>query len=232
MAKTAKNTVEESSNEPKTNPAPAPTQGVPAGIPKPAAKFSLDRFKSKRDPEIAGVETLLTALPCHKIAHANDYVRLHHDVENYWSDELCFVTVPIKGMKDGKLHLISEEIALKYLPSKRVQRMRLALACNADGELFLCQVPTRNLDNKFNAKAQEACELAKEKWLEVVSRKAEGHDDYQITFAKDQDAFTAPDWPKQTSLDELISVTFADRQITEEDHPALLRLIGSKQKIS
>ena len=65
----------------------------------------------------------------------------------------------------------------------------------------------------------------------MVSRKAEGHDDYQINFAKDQDAFTAPDWPTQ-SLDELIEVTFEGRQITEADDPALLRLIGSKQKIS
>ena len=231
MAKVSKKTVEDTSNEPQTNPAPTPTQGEPVGIPKPTAKFSLDRFKSKRDPEISGVETLLTALPCHKIAHANDFVRLHHDVANYWSSEMCFVNVPIKGLKEGKLHLIDEEIAMKYLPSKRIQRFRLALACNAEGNLFLCHVPTRNLDNKFNAKAQEACEVAKEKWLEVVSRKSEGHDDYQINFAQDQDAFTAPDWPTQ-SLDELIFVTFEDRQILSEDHPALLRLIGSKQKIS
>jgi hypothetical protein len=232
MSKTAQTTNESAENLEPTNAEVAPVKPVEApGIPKPEKKSSLDRFKSKRDPEIAGVETLLTALPCHKIAHANDFVRLHPDVANYWSSEFCFVNVPIKGQKDGKLHMIDEELAMGYLPSKRIQRFRLALACDADGRMFLCHVPTRNLDNKFNAKAQEACEEAKTRWLEVVSRKAEGHDDYQINFAKDQDAFTAPDWPTQ-SLDELIEVTFEGRQITEADDPALLRLIGSKQKIS
>ena len=67
-------------------------------IPKPS-KSTLDMFKSTRDPSIAGVETLLTALPHHKMSDAKDWVRLHPDEENYWSAELCFVTVPIKGQK-------------------------------------------------------------------------------------------------------------------------------------
>jgi hypothetical protein len=213
---------------------PAETAPPPAeapGIPKPAAKFSLERFKSKRDPEIAGVEQLLNELPCHRIAQAKDFVRLHWDVANYWSDELCFVTVPIKGANEGHLHLIDEDLAMAYLSANKIQRMRLALACDADGKFFLCQVPTRNLINKFNAKAQEGCEMAKEKWVEVVSLKKEGKEGYKIVPAKDQDAFSEPDWPKQT-LSELIEITFADRYIEEADHPGLRRLLGLKQKLS
>jgi len=37
----------------------------------------LERFKSKRGPNIASVETLLTALPVQKIGEAGDFVRLH-----------------------------------------------------------------------------------------------------------------------------------------------------------
>ena len=59
----------------------------------------LEKFKSKRPPSIAGVETLLTALPVLRIADANDFVRLHPSEEDYWSPELCFVSVPIKGEK-------------------------------------------------------------------------------------------------------------------------------------
>ena len=39
----------------------------------------LDKFKSKRASNIAGVETLLTALPIIKIGDAGDFVRLHPD---------------------------------------------------------------------------------------------------------------------------------------------------------
>ena len=55
-------------------------------------------------------------------------MRLHPDEENYWSDELCFVNVPIKGQKRDTLHLIDEELAMRYLPSGAISRCRLALA--------------------------------------------------------------------------------------------------------
>ena len=35
----------------------------------------------------------------------------------YWSPELCFVNVPIKGQKRDTLHLIDEDLAMRYLPS-------------------------------------------------------------------------------------------------------------------
>jgi hypothetical protein len=85
---------------------PVPTDNVAqAPIAKPSA-FNLDKFKSKRAAAMANVETLLTALPTHNIAQAKDFVRLHPDEINYWSDELCFVNVPIKGQKRDTLHLI------------------------------------------------------------------------------------------------------------------------------
>ncbi len=77
-------------------------------------KFDLNKFKSKRGATIANVETLQGALPHCSIAEANDFVRLHPDEENYWSAELCFVKVPIPGTKRDMLHLIDEDIAIKY----------------------------------------------------------------------------------------------------------------------
>lgn len=65
-------------------------------VPKPG-KFSLNKFKSESEPTLANVETLLTGLPHHSISQAKDYVRLHPNEEEYWSPELCFVNVPIKG---------------------------------------------------------------------------------------------------------------------------------------
>ena len=207
-----------------------PADEVPMSIAKPT-KSQLDMFKSTRDPSIAGVETLLTALPHHKLSEAKDWVRLHPEEEHYWSAELCFVTVPIKGQKRDLLHLINEDLAKRYLPSNQIQRFRLALATKPHDAFFLCHVPSQNLDNIWNETSLRACLQGKVKWVQATSRKGENAEGYQITYARDQDSFPQPSWPKQT-LDELILVTFDGRMIDSDNHPGLLRLIGAKQSLA
>jgi hypothetical protein len=211
-------------------PAETPADEVPMSIAKPT-KSQLDMFKSTRDPSIAGVETLLTALPHHKLSEAKDWGRLHPDEENYWSAELCFVTVPIKGQKRDLQHLINEDLAKRYLPSDRIQRFRLALAAKPHDAFFLCHVPSQNLDNIWNETNLRACLQGKVNWVQATSRKGENAEGYQITYARDQDSFPQPSWPKQ-ALDELILVTFNGRMIDSDNHPGLLRLIGAKQSLA
>jgi hypothetical protein len=83
--------------------AAAAASNEPQTIAKPSG-FSLDKFKSKRASTVANVETLQGALPHSSIAGMKDFIRLHPDEENYWSPELCFVNVPIKGQKGNMLH--------------------------------------------------------------------------------------------------------------------------------
>jgi hypothetical protein len=199
-------------------------------IAQPSA-FNLDKFKSKRPPTVAGVQQLQTALPHHNIAAAKDFVWLHPDEENYWSPELCFVSVPIKGMKRDTLHLIDEDLAMQYVASGKILRFRLALATKPYDIFFLCHVPSQNTDNPWNASNIIACETAKTSWVQVTSRKEEGAEAYKIEHARDADAFPPPNWPQQT-LNELILVTFVGRMIVTETDPALLRLIGAKQVLS
>jgi hypothetical protein len=198
-----------------------------ASIPKPGP-LCLSAFRSTRATTIASVEALQTALPHHKISEARDFVRLHPDKANFWSSELCFVSVPIQGQRRDTLHLIREDLAVQYLPSGRIQRFRLTLATKPHDIFFLCHVPTQNEDNMWNATNLQACEQAKTKWTMVSSRKGEGVEGYKIDFAKDADAFPPPKWPTQ-SLENLILITFTDRMITDEKHPALLRLLGARQ---
>jgi hypothetical protein len=214
----------------ETEPAPVEQPTAELSIAKPGGS-GLERFRSKRGATLNNVETLQAALPHHRIADARDWCRLHPDEASYWSTELCFVDVPIKGQKRDTLHLIDEDIAMKYLPSARIKRFRLALASKPNDVFFLCHVPTRNLDNKWNETALKACERAKELWTQATSRKEEGVDEYKVEFSKDKDAFPEPNWPKQ-SLEDLILITFTNLQIDREDHPALLRLIGAKQSMS
>ena len=193
--------------------------------------FDLDKFKSKRAAAVAGVETLQTALPHHNIAQAKDFVRLHPSEATHWSPELCFVNVPIKGQKRDTLHLIHEELAMRYLPSARILRFRLVLATKPFDVFFLGHVPTRNEDNSWNGSNLQACEQAKTHWTQASSRKEEGVESYKVDVAQDPDAFPEPKWPTQ-SVGDLIGKTFAGRIIETEDHPGLLRLIGAKQSTS
>jgi hypothetical protein len=142
-------------------------------------------------------------MPVHKLSDAKDFVRLHPDEEAYWSPELCFVNVPIKGQKRDTLHLIDEELAMRYLPSGKILRFRLALATKPHDVFFLCEVPTRNEDNKWNADNLLACEKAKTTWIMATSRKEEGVDGYKIDCAKDHDAFPAPKWPRQSLTEQI-----------------------------
>jgi hypothetical protein len=200
-------------------------------IPKPDERSTIEKFRSKRDPSIGTVATLLTALPHHSIAHAHDFVRLHPDREMYWSPELCFVSVPIKGQKNNLLHLIDDEVAARNNLSG-LKRFRLALAAMPGDKFFLCHVPTTNLDNAWNYTAITGCDTAITSWVKVISRKAEGVDGYLIRHAEDPKAFPDPKWPKQ-SLDEILTATFAAAGlgIDNDNHPALLRLLGRTQNL-
>jgi hypothetical protein len=214
--------------KPKLEVVPDEERGNPEpAIAKPGA-FDLNKFKSAPPNTLANVEMLLTALPHHSISQAKDYVRIHPDEARYWSDELSFVNVPVKGAKRDTLHLIVTDLANRYLPSAKVQHFRLALATKPDDVFFLCHVPTRNEDNAWNSSNLLACEQAKKFWTSVTSRKEEGVEAYKVDFARDPDAFADPKWPIQP-LDELIGVTFAGRIIDHSEHAGLLRLLGRRQ---
>jgi hypothetical protein len=187
-------------------------------------KFSLSKFKSSRVATVANVTTLQSALPVHNLAQAKDFVRLH---PTEWTDELCFVNVPIKGAPRDTTHLILENLALEFLPSARIIRHRLALASKPLDRFFLNVVPSLNLDNPWNATNLQACEQAKESWTLATSRKDEGVDGYLIKVAGDSDAFPEPNWPRQ-SIEDLIEIAFGGRMIETADHPGLLRLMGCK----
>jgi hypothetical protein len=204
-ANTAKN------QQPETEPA----AGSVTPIAKPSG-FSLDKFLSKRPANVGGVETLLEALPHYPTPHAKDFVRLHPDERTYWSLELCFVTVPIIGSKKDSTHLIVEDLALKYLSGGKIERRRLALAAKPYDVFFLAHIPTTNNDNPWNMSNLQGCELAKTRWVQLISLKAAGADRYQIDFAKDADAFPEPNWPKQP-LSDLIGAAFSPDRMIDRD---------------
>jgi hypothetical protein len=204
----------------------------PTSIRKPKTS-KLSQFRSANlQPE--KVDTLLTGLPHYSIADAKDWVRLHPDEASYWSEEYCFVNVPVQGQKKDTLHLIGTNLAA-LLPPGRVQKFRLALASKPHDIFFVAHVPTQNLDNEWNRTHLQGCEQAKKLWTMATSQRERGIDGYKIDSSRAEKEgkkpFPDPNWPKAT-LDELIEATFAGRMILEETDPAWLRLVGGAQKLS
>ena len=218
---------EDMKNKPSIVP-PASADNASIQIAKPEESGGLNRFRSTRGSTVAGVETLLTALPHHSISQAKDFVRLHPNEETYWSCEFCFVHVPVKGQKRETLHLIEEPLAMRHLSNGVIQRFRLALATKPHDVFFLCHVPSQNLDNAWNDSNLQGCLQAKTLWTRLLSRRDEGVDGYEIQQARSQKAFHEPNWPTQ-NLEALILATFSGRMIDRDDHPGLLRLIGAEQ---
>ncbi len=212
---------------------PATPPEEPVSIQKPPPESKLARFKSKNlTPE--KVETRLPGLPHYPISDANDWVRLHSNETEYWSDELCFVNIPVPGQKKDTLHLLDSDLA-KELPPKRVLKFRLALGSKPHDNFFFAHVPSQNLDNKWNETNLQGCEQAKRFWTTVTSLRETGVDGYKIDMSaaekKGQKPFPDPNWPKKT-LDELIEETFAGRMILERTDPAWIRLIADVQTLS
>jgi hypothetical protein len=200
--------------------------------PQKEKKFDLNLFKSSRTSS-GTIEKLVPILPVHSMADAKDFCRLHPDEEAYWTTELCFINVPVKGQRKELLHIITEELAVRFLRQGQIIYRRLALATRPFDDFFLATIPNRNLDNEWNATNLLGCEAAKEGWVQLVSRRRNdnqqqgGKEGYERIPAKEIDAFPAPKWLTQ-ALDELIETTFEGRMIVTDDHPGLARVIGRK----
>jgi hypothetical protein len=214
------------------SPSETPQGGGKQSIEKPTGS-GLDRFKSSK-LTVEKVEALITGLPHGSISDAKDWVRLHEDETNYWSDELCFVNVPIPGQKRDTLHLIDVDMAAK-LPPGKVLRHRLALASKPHNIFFLAHVPSQNLDNEWNKTNLQGCELATQFWVSATSLKNTGVEKYKIEISegekKGKKPFPDPKWPQET-LWQLIEATFTGRMISSETDPAWIRLIGDVQTLS
>ena len=82
----------------------------------------MEKFRSQNAPTISGVETLLTALPILKIGEVDDWTRLHPNEDDFWTPEMCFVSVPINGTRKDMLHVIDDDLGVQYLSAKKIKR--------------------------------------------------------------------------------------------------------------
>jgi hypothetical protein len=105
-------------------------------IPKPPkGEDKMSRFKSKNLGR-EKVATQIAGLPHYSVPEAKDWVRLHPDEENFWSDELCFVSIPVPGQKRDMVHLIDSDLA-GDLPSAERKDHEIPLGVSEQTEKHL-----------------------------------------------------------------------------------------------
>lgn len=190
--------------------------------------FDIEAFKSTRLSGQPRIGKLAAALPIYRFGEVKDFWRVHPDPA-YRTDPLCLVNVPIKDGHDT-LHLIRENLADEHLAPSQVTRHCLVLACKPNDVCFFGRVPHENLDNAYNADVVTAIEQARNEWLMLASRRNVGGEGYVISVAMDQDFVDPPNWPTQP-MNALLALAFKGRLIFDEKHPAMLRLLGRKQKL-
>jgi hypothetical protein len=228
-------TLEPETPEPEEPETPAASAEPAITIDKPKKGASISKFKIKNfEPGGTLVETVITALPCFKIADARDWVRVS-PLPHHLSEVVAAINVPIIGQKRDTLHLIMPDL-ISQLDRNDIQYMRLILASKPYDRFCLIQMPAQNLDNVWNRNALAACTMAKAKWVRAVSKKKDGEDGYRIIITKKESdgrgsPFPLPKWPKE-DIDALIEITFEGRTIDTPEHPAWRYLVGDDQIIS
>jgi hypothetical protein len=203
------------------------------GIPKPEA-FDLDEFKSTHSDGMPGVDVKPAALDIQRLGVVGDYFRVSPDEDKHWSQPLCFVLVPVEGVRHGGiLHMITQRLAHQFLKPKQIKRMRLVLATKPEtGSFFLVECPRINMDNQFNRTAADGLVKCKTQWMmpSTLRDKKTGNGRYHFEPAGHQDFVDEPVWLAQT-INELVLITFEGRIIRAADDPALFRLRGMRLPI-
>ncbi len=164
---------------------------------------------------MVGVKKVITTIPVHK-PHKQEFVRIRPE------DDYQFSTAVIEMKEDRETFLVAPEL-WNELPGEIVPKIFLT-GMTRQGVLFLWPIRLPNEDGRhdnWNRSALEAAELAKKKWVKVVSNMSLGG--YEVYEATGE--LPDPEWP-DLSFEEIMKIAFKDRYITGMDHPVIRRLNG------
>ena len=180
------------------------------------ASFDLSSLRMTQDfGSMVGVKKVITTIPVHK-PHKQEFVRIRPE------DDYQFSTAVIEMKEDRETFLVAPEL-WNELPGEIVPKIFLT-GMTRQGVLFLWPIRLPNEDGRhdnWNRSALEAAELAKKKWVKVVSNMSLGG--YEVYEATGE--LPDPEWP-DLSFEEIMKIAFKDRYITGMDHPVIRRLNG------
>lgn len=189
------------------------TQPAPSDIFADLAKIRVDATMSD-GPSVAKV---LANVPVQKPDKAW-FVRTHPDAENYSLDVLV-----LELKQEGEIYLIDPKLRDSLLDERCVSVMRLRLAVNRQGDIFVWPIRLPGVDgtpNSWNKSALEAADLASKSWVRLSANRRVGA--YDIAVAS---IFEDPRWPDKP-FNEVLRIAFKGKVIDDLNHPVLRRLRG------
>lgn len=178
--------------------------------------FDLAELRLTQDfGAMAGVKKLITTIPVRK-PHKQDFVRIRPE------DAYQINTAVIELKEDRETYLVAPDM-WNELPGEVVPKIFLT-GMTRQGVLFLWPIRLPGPDGRhddWNRSALEAAELAKTKWVKVISNMSLGG--YEVFEATGE--LPDPEWP-DLSFEEIVKIAFKDRYIERMDHPVIRRLNG------
>ncbi|MBT5540450.1 MAG: hypothetical protein HOK20_02535, partial [Alphaproteobacteria bacterium] len=172
-------------------------------------EFELEDLSLSQDfGSMVGVKKVVTTVPVRK-PHKQEFVRVRPE------DDFHFSTAVIEIKEDKEIFLVEKKL-WNELTSELIPKVFLT-GITRQGVLFLWPIRLPGPDGKhdnWNRSALEAAELAKKKWVKVVSNMSLGG--YEVFEATGE--LPEPEWP-DLSFEEIIKIAFKDRYIKEMDHP-------------
>jgi hypothetical protein len=146
-------------------------------------------------------------IQCHPDPAMSLAVTIYVDREN--EDEVFFVAPSMRG-------ILAEDL----------KPVLLQLATTRKGVLFIWPLTLPSEENplgrSWHESARKAAEISKGQWVRVFADKSLGG--YRVRLAEGN--LSPPEWPVDKTFSELLTIAFADRIITTEDHPVVRRLRG------
>lgn len=178
--------------------------------------FDLEKLRLSQDFEqIVGVKKKIMTVPVRK-PNRQEFVRTHPD------EGFSFQTAILDIKEDREMFIVDPLLFAEL--SGEITPMVLVTTMSRQNVLTLW--PIRMPDSsgridQWNHSALEAALLARENWLRVAANMHLGA--YETFLATAE--LPEPEWP-DLSFQEIITLAFKDRLITDLDHPAICKLKG------
>jgi hypothetical protein len=162
-----------------------------------------------------GVKKAIISVPVRKPGK-QDFIRVHPD------KEMSFETCALKVDEDNEFYVLNPALFSEVMD--HVFPVVLFTTVNRSGDLTLWPVKLPGPDgkpNSWNQSALEAAEMAKSKWIRLISNRSLGAYEPYIANSDIQD----PEWPDM-DFQTIFRIAFKKHYIRNQDHPVLKGLRG------
>jgi hypothetical protein len=178
----------------------------------------LAKFRLPQDFAAATTKRLLTTVPVRRPSK-EAFFRTHPD------PAFQLKTMLLELKDDSRDTYLIEPVLWEELAGEPTVAPKLLItAVTRQGTLTLWPIRIPGSDGRiddWNASALEAAEIAKTKWIRLVSDRALGAYVPHAAFEQNGE----PKWPEET-FEQILKIAFRNRVIGSLDHPVLRRLRG------